>query len=332
MSDDLAARRRALELEQLALAEEECTAKRAKLEGERNASQRIVRLNVGGVHFDTSRETLLFESGTLFHRLLEEPGLSTSFPVVGAQRDADGRIFIDRDPELFRLLLQGMRGSLNVPMLSAAQRETLLAEAQYFQLGRLETRLADGYDPYALSAADTDLRLQAQQLRERLGSSEETVARNAAEEADGVLIDVFAHAAEFTYTGARTSQLEYLFDRPLLHPPPKVGTPLEVTNAKDFRKRLDLFAGPLFAGLDMTDLVVAGGAVLQALNMGPEWNTAEVATEGHSDIDLFIVCDTDAAARLVYTRKPRMVDHRHAPLLSPHTLCSPRGRLVATTP
>ena len=51
----------------------------------------IVMLNVGGRHFDTTRDTL--EVSRYFERFLDDDSL-----VVGATRDEAGRCFIDRDP------------------------------------------------------------------------------------------------------------------------------------------------------------------------------------------------------------------------------------------
>ena len=80
-----------------------------------------------------------------------------------------------------------------------------------------------------------------------------------------------------------------------------------------FCERLNLFAGgALLEGLDMSNLVVAGGAVLAALTLG-DATDANVsrdaaravlrdARETTSDVDLFVVADSDAQAQAVYQR------------------------------
>ena len=72
--EELQARRLRLEQERLELEEEELQVKRMKLQNERqnllNASSSILRLNVGGQSFDTTRETLLGASSSFFGRLL----------------------------------------------------------------------------------------------------------------------------------------------------------------------------------------------------------------------------------------------------------------------
>ena len=59
-----------------------------------------VRLNVGGRYFDTTRETL--SSCPFFEHCLAERGCQMA-------EDDDGRIFLDRDGDLFRILLQAIR-------------------------------------------------------------------------------------------------------------------------------------------------------------------------------------------------------------------------------
>ena len=59
----------------------------------------IVRLNVGGRTFQTSRETLY---GSAFFRSLLEHDFD-------GDKDPDGNIFVDRTPKLFEEILDAMR-------------------------------------------------------------------------------------------------------------------------------------------------------------------------------------------------------------------------------
>ena len=59
----------------------------------------VVRLNVGGKVFDSTRETLV---GCEFLR----PILDGK---IGSAVDVNGRMFIDRSPDLFALVLQFLR-------------------------------------------------------------------------------------------------------------------------------------------------------------------------------------------------------------------------------
>ncbi|KAF9823729.1 hypothetical protein SFRURICE_014064 [Spodoptera frugiperda] len=63
--------------------------------------QEIVNLNVGGTRFSTSWHTLTWVPETFFTALL-----SGRIPTV---RDETGAIFIDRDPNLFGLILNFLR-------------------------------------------------------------------------------------------------------------------------------------------------------------------------------------------------------------------------------
>ena len=69
------------------------------------ASKTIVRLNVSGTQLDTHRDTLLMAGGGSYFALM----LSD---VYQHALDHEGRYFIDRDPRLFGLILQFLRGSL----------------------------------------------------------------------------------------------------------------------------------------------------------------------------------------------------------------------------
>ena len=68
----------------------------------------IVELNVGGVHYTTTLETLTQEKASLLHEMFSNKESLT--------KDAKGRYFIDRDGVLFRYILDYLRDkSLNLP-------------------------------------------------------------------------------------------------------------------------------------------------------------------------------------------------------------------------
>jgi BTB/POZ domain len=86
----------------------------------------IVKLNVGGEIFHTTWSTLLpkAEGATNFFKGLRD--------FVGSQRDENGAFFIDRDPGLFRVLLQYLRTGCLADRTPTYTREVLLAEADYY--------------------------------------------------------------------------------------------------------------------------------------------------------------------------------------------------------
>uniref|UniRef100_A0A0M3IVM1 BTB domain-containing protein n=1 Tax=Ascaris lumbricoides TaxID=6252 RepID=A0A0M3IVM1_ASCLU len=97
----------------------------------RSSAEQIVNLNVGGQRFATSRHTLTWISDSFFTSLL-----SGRIPTV---HDETGAIFIDRDPALFRVILNYLR--TKQVDLSCASMTSLKHEAQYYGLGPLIKRL-----------------------------------------------------------------------------------------------------------------------------------------------------------------------------------------------
>uniref|UniRef100_A0A914WUA7 BTB domain-containing protein n=1 Tax=Plectus sambesii TaxID=2011161 RepID=A0A914WUA7_9BILA len=95
------------------------------------AADAIVNLNVGGHRFATSKHTLTWIPDSFFTSLL-----SGRIPTV---RDDTGAIFIDRDPGLFRIILNYLR--TKQVDLSSTNLVCLKHEAQYYGLGPLVKRL-----------------------------------------------------------------------------------------------------------------------------------------------------------------------------------------------
>ena len=91
----------------------------------------IVRLNVGGHHFKTTKDTL---KCTYFAPFIEGR--------MGHAVDDEGRLFVDRSGEYFSHLLQFMRTSL-CPKWSYVTRvkQELLCECDYFGLDHLAHRI-----------------------------------------------------------------------------------------------------------------------------------------------------------------------------------------------
>merc|ERR1719253_79757 len=89
------------------------------------ATETMVDLNVGGVVFETSRQTLTQQPGSFLEALL-----SGRHPVG---RDRQGRLFLDRDSENFRTILNFLRNPQAPPMpRDAAQSEALCKEADFY--------------------------------------------------------------------------------------------------------------------------------------------------------------------------------------------------------
>jgi len=100
------------------------------------SSDDVVSLNVGGVEYWSSRQTLLLIPNTYLASLA-----SSSIPIT---LDPHGRIFIDRDGNLFRHVLNYLR---NGGRLTFTEEPTLiflqalLVEADFYSLTPLKTDL-----------------------------------------------------------------------------------------------------------------------------------------------------------------------------------------------
>ncbi|CDJ57885.1 kelch motif domain-containing protein, putative [Eimeria maxima] len=91
------------------------------------AAEMVIDINVGGVIYESSRETLIQQKKSLLSSIL-----SGKFPVP---RDKQGRIFFDRDAELFRIILNFLRQPNTPPQpRDSAESDALCAEAAFYGL------------------------------------------------------------------------------------------------------------------------------------------------------------------------------------------------------
>ena len=100
----------------------------------------VVRLNVGGTIYTTTLDTLRSVPDSLFGRMFD-PDISLGM----VPTDEDGNIFFDRDPEVFRWVLDFLRRrGRSVGMPRQELRPLLRDEADYFGLvGLVEACDAD---------------------------------------------------------------------------------------------------------------------------------------------------------------------------------------------
>lgn len=99
----------------------------------------VIKLNVGGKRFFTTRTTLTSDSGSMLAAMF-----SGRHQV---HRDENGFIFIDRDGSLFSYVLNWLRSRV-IPPLDSVTRACLLEEARYFQLSELIAALSVGQAPH----------------------------------------------------------------------------------------------------------------------------------------------------------------------------------------
>jgi hypothetical protein len=99
---------------------------------ERMIKSQPIKLNVGGVLFETTVDTLTHEKDTFFSAIM-----SQRFDV---QRDNHGILFIDRNPKWFYLILDHMRGidvRGRIAILSPQERDELAEEVDFYQIGSM---------------------------------------------------------------------------------------------------------------------------------------------------------------------------------------------------
>eukprot|EP00923_Selenidium_pygospionis_P004328 GHVN01006913.1.p1 GENE.GHVN01006913.1~~GHVN01006913.1.p1 ORF type:complete len:739 (-),score=136.93 GHVN01006913.1:59-2275(-) len=89
------------------------------------AAETMVEINVGGIVFETSRHTLTQQKGSFLEGLLSGRH--------HVSRDRQGHIFLDRDSELFRTLLNFLRNSQTPPVpRDATESEVICKEAKFY--------------------------------------------------------------------------------------------------------------------------------------------------------------------------------------------------------
>lgn len=196
----------------------------------------IVRLNVGGMLFQTTRETLSGGSG-FFASLLDFEGEGS--------KDENGDIFIDRSGELFSVILQSLRTSLRPP-----QREISLWKFQLLE----ECKFFVADDVAARISGQTCLMDLSPNCR-----------RIALEEAEGGARAVNVFEASLERKDVAQLQLP-----PLLLAPQVREGPVLFGNFYDCKAHLNVQTGGLLLSLEGDPLiskfvVIAGGAAIASL-------------------------------------------------------------------
>ena len=117
----------------------------------------VVELNVGGIHYATTSTTLNRYRDSRLPELLTSPddvgrrsSDGASPLVVGT--DARGRVFVDRDGELFRYVLDYARTGTVVLPDGFRHRRRLLVEAEFFRLSGMASELETAGDGAASAA------------------------------------------------------------------------------------------------------------------------------------------------------------------------------------
>ena len=112
---------------------------------------RPVYLNVGGVCFATSVETLRSKKG--FFRTLSQ------------RASSDDAVFVDRDPTHFRHVLNFLRGVRHLPDDVSALKE-LAWEADFYGLEELYSSIVERLEAPRPATVPEELRLLRQEIRQ----------------------------------------------------------------------------------------------------------------------------------------------------------------------
>jgi len=88
-------------------------------------TEAAVEINIGGTIFQTSRYSLMRQPGSLLERLMAGR--------VPAPRDKHGRVFLDRDPKIFALLLNFLRSPKAPPVVNdGVTSQAINREAEFY--------------------------------------------------------------------------------------------------------------------------------------------------------------------------------------------------------
>lgn len=133
----------------------------------------ILQLNVGGQYFSTTRETLSAAGHSFFSGLI-----SGSFGIL---RDSKGCVFIDRDPKLFRYVLNFLRSqctSLAVETDSRAKLRAILIEAEFFQVSPLIEHIQQRLGELAKQEKDS-VKAVAREMKQQMEFAAPSLSRGA---------------------------------------------------------------------------------------------------------------------------------------------------------
>lgn len=101
---------------------------------------KIIRLNVGGISFTTSLDTLLSDENSMLALMFSGK--------YNVEKDEEGRYFIDRDGTHFRYILNFLRdGSTYIPYSNKQLVDELYEEVKFYQIQELLAKLEKERNP-----------------------------------------------------------------------------------------------------------------------------------------------------------------------------------------
>lgn len=100
-----------------------------------NDIDEIIEMNVGGVHYSTTKRTLTSDKNSrLAEMFANDSDSDKDNQSSSPMKDSKGRIFIDREGALFRYILEFLRyGEIQLPQ-GFLEKRRLIREAEYFKI------------------------------------------------------------------------------------------------------------------------------------------------------------------------------------------------------
>lgn len=259
-------------------------------------------------------------SSVFFSQILDDKHTST--------RDAEGAYFISADVAPMRIVLKYLEtGKLT---FAPALKDELIDLADMLCLEQLVVEVRGGFNPFLLRAEVYSKREDEREWHRRLSSPDDSFEGQATV-ADAALVDVAARKADFRFSSTPLgSGMALLFDcrqEVLTEDAPTIQLELFSQPAKpQFREALNRFAerwdvaspepSTLLDKLDLSNVVIAGGAVLRVL-LGHD-----LSVDAEGDLDLFLVGLDDEAAmwdkvKAIFASLKEQVAAEHAALPNP---------------
>jgi hypothetical protein len=168
----------------------------------------VLRIDVGGSKFTTSKATLMAEKETYFHGLLSSSDKAA---------DEDGEYFIDRNPRFFGIIVDYLRSvaakvdfpEIKFTELSESERLQILSDAEFYQIESLKNRLKEARPDLRINLADIQRKEELEKERQSKDLYRAQM-ENAQAEADRLrkIIDSLPSRAQLSAADQRAAEME----------------------------------------------------------------------------------------------------------------------------
>jgi len=189
---------------------------------------------------------------------------------------------VDRDGELFKIILQYLRTHRRPSSQALHSSPNLLHEADFYGCEALQNELAELTSDAVLDPKDRELRDQEIIVARSFWDS---AAEEQVSSREDYLIDVFARLPDFQLHDRKAVKYPLLLES-ACPVPATSGPSISASSAGDIHRRLSRFTRGLLDRLRDEAIVVAGGSVVAALTNSPTLDS-RTSSSGH-DLDIFL--------------------------------------------